>query len=439
MSNFLTALISVTVVLGVMIFVHEWGHFIAAKLCGVRVDVFSFGLGPRVLGVKRGDTDYRLSAFPFGGYVRMAGDNPVEERSGAPYEFLSRPRWQRFLIAVAGPAMNVLLAFVIFWGILWFVGVPFAAYLHQPADVVALPAGSAASAVQPGDRILSVNGHRTFTWEQALDGIAKAKPGDTLKLVVSRAGREETLSVTLPAQIPPQDVLGYPEVPPIVGEILPGLPADKSGLRPNDRLVSINGKDIKTWPEFVDSVHRSEGQTLHLLVRRDSGEVQLEVTPKKGANLEGKLVWQIGVVPKEFDVYQRLGLFSSVKQAGRLTVAGMGQILDILGGLFTGRVSVRELQGVVGIARVSGQAAKEGPLPLLELMASISLNLGLLNLLPIPILDGGHVLLLAIEGTLRRDLSVGVKERFVEVGLVFLLAIIAFVMYSDIIKLIQSR
>src|SRR5271154_4363058 len=130
MHNFLVDLVTVTIVLGIMIFVHEWGHFAAAKLCGVRVDVFSLGFGPRLFGVKRGDTDYRLSALPFGGYVRMAGDNPLEERTGAGYEFLSRPRWQRVLIALAGPAMNILLAFLIFFGIFWIVGSPSDDYLR---------------------------------------------------------------------------------------------------------------------------------------------------------------------------------------------------------------------------------------------------------------------------------------------------------------------
>ena len=158
MESFLRALISVSVVLGIMIFVHEWGHFIAAKLCGVRVDVFSFGFGPRLFGVKRGDTDYRLSALPFGGYVRMAGDNVVEERTGADYEYLSKTRWQRVFIAVAGPAMNILLAFMIFWGIYWFVGVPFESDLRQPADVIAVPASSPITdGVRAGDLMEAVS------------------------------------------------------------------------------------------------------------------------------------------------------------------------------------------------------------------------------------------------------------------------------------------
>ncbi|HEY7825537.1 MAG TPA: site-2 protease family protein, partial [Candidatus Acidoferrales bacterium] len=177
MNNFLVALITVTVGLGVMIFLHEWGHFIAAKLCGVRVDVFSLGFGTRLWGFKRGDTDYRLSALPFGGYVRMAGDNPLEERTGAAYEFLSQPRWKRFLIAVAGPFMNILLTFVLFWGIFWFAGVPTPGYLRQAPVVAALPQyAPVMPGLASGDRIVSVNGVATSSWNKANEAAAKVAP-----------------------------------------------------------------------------------------------------------------------------------------------------------------------------------------------------------------------------------------------------------------------
>src|ERR1700721_2928683 len=172
LSSALYAILSVTLVLGIMIFVHEWGHFMAAKLAGVRVDVFSFGFGPRLFGVKRGDTDYRPSAPPFGGYVRMAGDNPIEERTGADYEFLSKPRWVRVLIACAGPAMNLLLAFLIFFGIFWIVGSPSEDYLRTPAQVAAVQQTSDAgnsstvSGIAAGDKIVAIDGQKTPTWEK---------------------------------------------------------------------------------------------------------------------------------------------------------------------------------------------------------------------------------------------------------------------------------
>ncbi len=442
LQNGLIALISVSVVLGIMIFVHEWGHFIAAKLLGVRVEVFSFGFGTRLAGVKRGDTDYRLSILPLGGYVRMAGDNPVESRTGADYEFLSKPRWARFLIAIAGPAMNILLAFFIFWGIYWLVGIPSPPYLRQAADVVAVPQYTALPpAVQPGDRILSVNGVNTPTWAKVLAQVERLKPGESVTLVVSRLGAQQTLVEKVPTAPVTEwsDLVGFPPEPATAEEIGIGTPAEKAGIKSGDTFVFIDGKPVSSWLQLVDAVRNSDGRAIQFVVRREGHDIPFSVAPVKGMSSDGQQVWQIGVLEKTRDDYDKQGFAESAKDAVEATGNGMRQIVGVLGGLFTGKVSVRELQGVVGIARESGRAAKRGKLDLILLMAVISLNLGLLNLLPIPILDGGHVLLLAIEAVIRRDLSIAVKERFVQVGLVFLLGIFAFVMYSDILKLIQSH
>jgi len=443
LENGLIAVVAVVFVLGIMIFVHEWGHFIAAKLSGVRVDVFSFGFGTRLFGVKRGDTDYRLSALPFGGYVRMAGDNPVEERTGEAHEFLSKPRWVRVLIAVAGPAMNILLALVIYWGIFWFVGIPTPTYFRQAPAVAAVPEyDPVVSGVEAGDRILSINGVKTPTWSDVYTRLKDVKPGETINLVVLRRGEDQKLTATVPGK-PEADaerVVGYPFIPAVTEEVGIGTAAERAGLKSGDIFTSIDGKPVATWSQLVDTVRHSDGREIQFEVRRDGKEVTLAIAPVKGMDpLSGDQVWQIGVSPRLEDDYQRQPLVESVKDAGIATLGGMRQIAGVLGGLFTGKVSVRSLQGIVGIARESGRAAKGGPMRLIELMAVISLNLGLLNLLPIPILDGGHVLLLTIEGALRRDLSIAVKERFVQVGLVFLLGISAFVVYSDILKLIQSH
>jgi len=348
--SFLRAIVAGAVVLGVLVLVHEWGHFIAAKLCGVRVDVFSIGFGNRLWGVKRGDTDYRISALPLGGYVRMAGDNPVEERTGAPYEFLSRPRWQRFLIAIAGPATNILLTFLIFWGIYLFVG-------------------------------------------------------------------------TLPAR---------------VGVVEPGMAAAKAGMQSGDLVVSINGKAVDTWSALVDQIRNSDGKPIQFVIQRGGQDLPMTVTPEQKKDSDGQMAWMVGV-ERPSASYQRHGLLTAARDAGGETVYDTRQIGTVLVGLFNGKVSVHDLAGPVGIVQLSGEAAKSGPMTLLELTAAISLNLGLLNLLPIPILDGGHVLMLAIEGLLRRELSLTFKERFVQVGLVFLLSVFAFVMYSDILRVIQGH
>jgi regulator of sigma E protease len=438
MSNFLYDIIAGGVVLGIMVLLHEWGHFIAAKLCSVRVHVFSVGFGPRLWGVKRGDTDYRVSALPLGGYVRMAGDNPAEERSGEPYEFLSRPRWQRFLIAIAGPAANIILTFVIFLGMLVFAGMPTAKYMSEPPVVAAVPQAIDPSGTKPGDRIEEVNGLLTRTWKDVFSLVGKAKPGSVLSISVLRDGATTKLTVPVPnGQISAESLVGYPELPPVMDDIQPGFPAEKAGLKSGDLVVSMNQKPIITWPQLQEAIRKSDGQTIHVVVRRDGKDVSIDVTPKHTMNQDGQTTWVIGAFAKTEEVYEREGFFSSLRDAGTQTLYLTRMIGDVVLGLFRGTLSVRDLAGPVGIVQLSGEAAKRGALTLFQWMAYISLNLGLLNLLPIPILDGGHVLLLAIEGTLRRDLSVAAKERFVQVGLVFLLGVFAFVMYSDILRLFQ--
>ncbi len=440
LTNALREIIAGAVVLGVLVLIHEWGHFIAAKLCGVRVDVFSIGFGSRIWGWKRGDTDYRVSWLPLGGYVKMAGDNPAEERSGAPYEFLSRPRWQRFIIAVAGPFMNILTTFLIFWGIYAIVGMPTDASLRLPSVVAAVPQSTDSNGVQPGDRILQVNGTKTPKWENVETALDKVKAGGDVSLVVLRNGRQQSLQLKMPTDDASTDSLvGYPAQPAIIDQVEPTFPADKAGLQPGDEIVRINGVQVVSFGQLVDAIHNSNGQPVHLVVKRGSREVPAVLTPVKGPDMDGQMVWQIGVLQREQDVYEHQGPFESVTDAADATQRAGQAIVQVLAGLFAGRVSVRDLAGPVGIVRYSGQAAKRGPISLLELTAIISLNLGLLNLLPIPILDGGHVLLLLIESGMRRDLSIAFKERFVQVGLIFLLAVIAFVTYSDILKAIQGR
>ena len=438
MQSFLFAIVSVSIVLGIMILVHEWGHFVAAKLFGVRVETFSIGFGTRLWGWKRGDTDYRVSALPFGGYVKMAGDNPLEERTGAKDEFLSKTRWQRVVIAVAGPAMNAVLTFLIFWGVAWLYGTPYPAYFKQPADVVAVSLSAASSGVQAGDRIEKFNGVATPTWERVYEEASKVKSGAPVSVAVERAGHEETLPLVM-NEVGAPPILGFPAETPLVDTVDPASPAGKAGLKQGDLIVAMNGKPIVAFEQLVEVVRGSNGNPLSVTVRRNGKEVSFELKPVLGLTPDAQRVWLIGVARGLDKSRERMGFFSAAHEAGLQTLAVTTQIGGVLGGLFSGRVSVRELQGVVGIARVSGQAAKQGLMSLLEVMAVISLNLALLNLLPIPILDGGHILMLTIEGLMQRDLSVAVKERFVQVGLVFLLGIFAFVMYSDILRLIQSH
>ena len=440
MINVIREIVAGAVVLGVLVLLHEWGHFVAAKLCGVRVEVFSIGFGQRIWGWRRGDTDYRVSWLPLGGYVRMAGDNPTEERTGAAYEFLSRPRWQRFLIAIAGPAMNVLTTIVIFFAIFGLVGMPTDTSLRLPSDVAAVPQNAPTSGVQPGDRILQIDGVNTPTWADVQNKLDAVKPGQTMNISVLRAGQQVALTATVPSsQAPTDSVVGYPPQPAVIDEVEIGFPAERAGMKAGDKIVTLNGSPVATWYQLLDAVRNSDGKPLQFVVQRDSETIPMSITPAKGMDSDGQTVWQIGVIDRVEEAYERQNPIEAMKDSFAATGREAKQIFQVLAGLFNGKVSVHDLAGPLGIARVSGQAAKRGPLTLLQLTAAISLNLGILNLLPIPILDGGHVLLLAIEGLMRRDLSISFKERFVQVGLVFLLGIFAFVMYSDILKAFQSH
>jgi regulator of sigma E protease len=438
MSAFLVAAFSFAVMLCVLIFLHEWGHFAAARLFGVRVDVFSIGFGPRLFSWRRGATEYRLSALPFGGYVRMAGDSPFKQRSGTADEFLSKSRWQRAVIALAGPAMNLATTFLFFWASFWLIGLPYPAYLTRAANVAAVAQGSPSSEVQAGDVITEVNGVSTPSWDAVYKQAAEAAAGSEIGLVVIRNGASTAVSVRKPEGANDPNYLGYPLVQPRVDSVTANTPASKAGLKAGDLVASVNGDPLVTWPQFVDMIRESNQPFPLIVVLRGRKAVPLHISePAELANgAHGND--QIGASPRVKQVYHRQGFFNSARGALLVTILCIKQIGDVFRDLFSSQISIRELQGVVGIAHESGQAASHGPAEYIDLLAVISLNLGILNLLPIPILDGGHVLVLAIEGAFHRDISIVVKRRFVQAGLVFLLALSAVAMFSDVQRLIQS-
>jgi regulator of sigma E protease len=437
--DFVVTILAVSIVLGIMVLVHEWGHFVVAKAFGVRVEIFSIGFGTRLWGTKRGDTDYRVSILPLGGYVKMAGDNPFEERKGDPAEFLSKPRWQRVLIALAGPTMNVVLSVVIVAGIFMH-GSKQPAYLDKPAVLAGVLPDSAAqkAGLMPGDRIVKVNDKSNPTWDDALLETRSTLPGHSVSVVVERDGRE--ISLSIPAAQSLEDILGYPADRLLVGTVSPGMPAERSGLKDGDEIVQVDGKELTSYIEFPPLVQASQGRPLNLTVKRGDRTLQIEVRPQQVGVRNGAPQWQIGIAIQSADMVERR---EPIQRAivGSVSANAMmvRQIVYVVYELFRGNISLKQLEGPLGIARESGRAAKQGMTELLQLMALIGVNLAVLNLLPIPPLDGGHILLLFIEGTIRRDLSVRVKERFVTVSMVFLLLVFAIVMYNDVLRLLPHR
>jgi regulator of sigma E protease len=443
MTNFLISIGSIIVVLGVMILVHEWGHFIVARMCGVRVEVFSVGMGPRVWGFRRGPTDYRVSALPIGGYVRMAGENPVEERTGAPDEFLSKKRWQRALIILAGPTMNIVAALVIATGMM-LSGKAEPGYLRQQPQVsiVDKDTPAAQSGLRSGDVLVNVDGKPVRTWDDAYWQSMFVPPGSKLPLEVQRGEKRVSLEIPTSASDSQTDLLGYPAQTTVIGceapceAVRPGMPAAKAGLKEGDRVISVAGNTAVSVYMISQTIAGSDGKPVPMTVERDGQIVDLVLHPVYG-ELQGEKRWYIGAVFEAPVVYQTDRFSSAIRGGVRYNVMITAAIVNMLFKLVQHKAHLKQLSGPVGIAEASGQAAREGLLAFLNIMAVISLNLGILNLLPIPILDGWHLLTLGVEGTMRRDLSLAVKERAMQLGVVFLLLLILIVTYNDVLRLVS--
>lgn len=437
----MNTIIGMVLALGVIILVHEWGHFIAARYFGVRVDVFSIGFGPRLFGIRRGDTDWRISAIPLGGYVRMAGQDITEidsgetKPTGAPDELMSKKRWQRAIISFAGPAVNLIFPILLLAGYYLISGQPHAAYLDQPPVIVGMAANSTASAAgfQQGDKIVSVNGAKVATWDDAQRILFSGPTDKPAKIEVEAAGATRILDLNLKRD-PYDHPLGYLPVAPVVGQVVAGRPASHAGLKAGDVIRAVESQKIDYWDQFVDQVRGSAGKPLQLTVERKGQPLVLSVTPMRGAADPSEKNFQIGIAPEVKLAYRSVKPVEAVQSAALQTGNIIGETFGVLGKLFTGRVSVKELQSFVGISRAAGEAVSMGSAAIISFMALISVNLGILNLLPIPILDGGHILLLSLEGIRRRDFSLAFKERFIQVGLVFLLVLFAYVMYNDVVR-----
>jgi len=435
-------IVSFIVLIGVMVVVHEFGHFAVAKLCGVRVEAFSIGFGPRLFGVKRGDTDYKICLLPLGGYVKMTGENPTESDQPVddPGAFTSHPRWQRMLIGVAGPVANFILAFVLmFIYYHWINEVP--KYLIGSSTVEWVVPGSAAAqaGMAPGDVIQRFDRAESPDWMQ-IGMRASMNLNQTVAVTVMRDGKPVDLSLHIPSEprgqefdfsdagILPQFMPG----PIGVDEVQPGTPADKAGLRAGDQIESVDGHLFHSVSTLLAYMQIQQGKPMSLVVLRNGQRVTLEATPAK-LDSSWKLGFQAVATPLRNDP---LPLKKATVQSKNFCLTNSTDIVEVLGRLFTHQVHVSQLSGPIGIARMAGQAAEtKGWFPKFYTAAAISLNLGILNLMPFPILDGGLILLLMIEGILRHDISINVKERIYQAAFVVLVVFFAFVIFNDVTKL----
>jgi regulator of sigma E protease len=436
--DFLMGIVGVALGLGLMILVHEWGHFLVARAFGVRVDVFSIGFGPRLFGVKHGVTDYRVSALPLGGYVRMAGENAFEERACAPDELLSKPRWQRILIALAGPSMNIVMALVIVTG-LALRGTEQPVYSDKPVDIAGVLQGSAAAdaGIQAGDRVIEFDHVSNPTWDQLNLRLLLSIPGASIPAAIERNGA--TLPVTVHAVPDETEAVGYPVEPVFVASILPNSAAALAGLQPGDQILSINSHALDSPHQVGSMLQQTGAQPIQLAVRRGDHTMTLTARPTWGDSGNGQPRWQLGFYFQFASVERQYSLGQAIGRSVEFNALLARQVVYVVVELFRGKVSIKQLEGPLGLARDSGQAARRGFTDLLQLMVLISVNLAVLNLLPIGPLDGGMIAMLVIEGVMRRDLSLRAKERFVTVSVVFLLGVFAIVMYNDVLRLLPHH
>lgn len=429
----MTTLLAFLFVLGVLVFVHELGHFLMARRLGVRVLTFSLGFGPKILKATRGDTEYCVSAIPLGGYVKMAGEHGEENRSGAPDEFMSKSKWERFLVLIMGPAMNLVLAVLVMWVVLY-QGAEEPAFEVQPPVVgrVAEDSPAARAGIAVGERIVSIAGRPVDTWEALFLEVGQ-RPEREIPVVVRGAdGRERTLQVTPDAQTRFEigDVGVGPALFPQVARTNPDQPADRAGIRVRDVIEAVDG-ELVDQAALTERINASADIPLTLTVRRGGERLDLRVTPelRGDVGLTGMMLTQYETRVVEPGIVEAFGM--SVVQ----NYEWSGLIFQTLWGLLTAETSPRQLVGPVGIAQLSGSAAEVGWVQLFGLMAMISLNLGILNLLPIPVLDGGHIFIMGMEGVARRDFSMRVKERMLLAGFVVLMLLMVTVIYNDLTRI----
>jgi len=427
----LLTIVAFVFVLGVLIFVHELGHFLMARRLGVRVITFSLGFGPKLFKIQRGDTEYCVSAIPLGGYVKMAGETPEDQRTGQPDEFLSKTRWERFQVLVMGPVMNVLLAVVLMWVVLMQAArVP--VFLDRAAVVGAVEQGSPAerAGIRAGDRIVKVAGRDVPTWED-LSMAVGARANRDIPIEVVRGGEKVTLSVTPDARTKYEigEIGVYPDAHPKITQVVAGEPAEKGGLLAGDVILRFNEKPITYGAQLTEQIAKFPNHPVVFTVQRADQTVDVHVTPMQ----RGKKGW-VGISLLDESKTVHLGPWAAAKMSLQRNYEWSGLIFQTMVGLLTRETSPKQLMGPVAIAQLSGESAALGWVALFSLMAMISLNLGILNLLPIPVLDGGHIFIMALEGLARRDFSVRVKEGMLLAGFAVLMLLMVTVIYNDLTR-----
>lgn len=411
--------------IGPIIFVHEMGHFAVAKAFGMKVLTFSLGFGKRIWGFKRGETEYRLAVLPLGGYVKLSGEDDTEV-SDDPRDFGNRPRWQRIVVFLAGPAMNAIFSVAIV-AILFMIGIDVPTLSKVPPVVGTVVDGSPGNTagLQPGDVVTSVDGKSVEAWQDVAFAVATSA-NRSIRLSIDRSGTELEVDIVpiKPEGLDYGDAGLIPRILPKIGRVLADSPAEKSGFQEGDEVIGVDGKPIFGSRDFIEAVSAKPGQEVRVELRRLERPLELKVVPE--------LVGDKGRIGVHLAFEQRLAPIPAIVESVHFNYGIVKQTLAAVRLILTGKLAMRDaFQGPLRIAEESDEAAKRGTKDFFFLIALISISIGLLNMFPIPILDGGNILILLVESAIRRDLPVNLKERIAQVGLFLILLLMASVLWFD--------
>jgi regulator of sigma E protease len=436
-----TSIISIVLgllVLGVLVFIHELGHFLAAKSCKIKVLAFSLGFGTPIFKKKVGDTEYMISSIPFGGYVKMAGENPEErtEGQGSPDDFPSKPIWQRAFVAIAGPAANIISAMVMLLGMyLWGVDKP--VYLENTlVGAVADSSMAEQAGIMPGDSIVSINGKNVTSWDEIQKAFAQQEVSYTVTYSRNGTiGKASIVNTNSKVGLPENPLMGlFPPLPAVIASVLKSSAASEAGLLAGDTVRMIDSQNVYSWFHLTSIVEDAKDETaLNVIVSRNGKEVSLSVTPRYSETEKRKL---LGIQVAEGDTrIVRYPLGEAIDRALKKTWEYTIMIFEVIGKLVSRRVSASQLSGPVGIIPASGLMAMQGFSQLLDFMALIGINLGVLNLMPLVITDGGLLLFLLIEAIRRKPLSIKVQSIINRIAIAFFLMLFLYVTFNDVMRL----
>ncbi len=453
----MSTVIELLIVLGIMVLVHEFGHFAVAKLCGIRVEVFSIGFGKRLFGFRRGETEYQISAIPLGGYVKMSGEmtlptddpNQTEAANDDPGNFNNHPRWQRILVALAGPVANFILALGLMTGV-FMMHNEVQKFLDGPAitDYIQTKTPAANTGIHSGDRIVHFDTVENPTWEDVFNR-SMLNLNQTVPFSFLHDGQRTDTKLFVESKGGPDDfslesiglVAKMQDTPVQVSSLEPSMPAAHAGLKPEDKILSIDGLQLHSVTALLSYLQDQAGKPASLVVQRDTAgttqDIPIQVTPELADTPSGPKGYRLGFVAVLPPVrVERLPFGKATVASWQFNKKNSLLIVEVIKRLFTRQVSVKSLQSPIGIGQQIHQAAQmPGWTPLIGTMSLISINLGILNLMPIPILDGGMILFLLIESIMRRDVNQQVKERIYQVAFVCILAFFAFVIFNDLTRL----